>query len=216
MKSDLAARYVQAQLAGSRAGALAIVTEAIDAGLSVASVHLEIIQAAQYEIGRLWEANAISIAVEHQATAISQLALAHLYSHLPRPASNGKLVLLACVEGELHDMGSRIAADFLEMNGFDVRLLGANVPAPSLAERVEHYRPHLLALSATMTFHLPALEQAVEHVRNTNAGATLPILVGGRAFSWSTGAASKLDVQGFGRDADELVAEARRLTLHAA
>lgn len=216
MTQELSARYVQAQLAGNRAEALAIVTEALNAGLSVPAIHLGIVQAAQYEIGRLWEANVISIAVEHQATAISQLALAHLYSRLPRPASNGKLVLLACVEGELHDMGSRIAADFLEMDGFDVRLLGANVPAPSLAERVAHYRPHLLALSATMTFHLPALESAVEHVRKTDAGAAVPILVGGRAFNWSSGAAKRLDVQGFGRDAEELVSEARRLTLHAA
>ena len=215
MSGALRERYVRAQLQGDRGAALALVREALSSGMTVPAIQLEILQAAQYEIGRLWESNSISIAVEHQATAISQLALAFLYERLPRAQSNGKRVLLACVEGELHDMGSRIAADFLEMDGFEVRFLGANVPASSLAERVQDYRPDLVALSATMTFHLPALEAAVQQVRST-LGRGVPILVGGRAFSWSTGFAQKLDVQGFGRNADELVAEARRLTLQAA
>ncbi|HET9957006.1 MAG TPA: cobalamin-dependent protein [Polyangiaceae bacterium] len=211
MMSPLAERYLQAQLDGSRAEALAVVMEALHQGMTVPKIHLEIVQAAQYEIGRLWETNSISIAVEHQATAISQLALSNLYDRLPRAPTKGKRVLLACVEGELHDMGSRIAADFLEMDGFEVRLLGANVPAVSLAERVEHYRPHLVALSATMTFHLPALESAIAHIRASNQ-RNVPILVGGRAFSWGEAIAERLDVQGFGGDAEQLVREARRLT----
>lgn len=207
----LTERYVKAQLAGERSEALAIVQEALSAGISVPRVHLELIQAAQYEIGRLWENNQISIAEEHQATAISQLALATLYDKLPRARRNGKRVLLACVEGELHDMGSRIVADFLEMDGFEVRLLGASVPAPSLAERVVASAPDLVALSATMSFHLAALERAIAAVRGSARGQ-VPILVGGRAFTWATGAASRLDVQGFALDAASLVSEARRLT----
>lgn len=208
----LTERFVRAQLAGDRGEALAIVNEALGQGMNVAQVQLELIQAAQYEIGRLWENNEISIALEHQATAISQLALASLYDRLPRGPSNGKRILLACVEGELHDMGSRIVADLLEMEGFDVRLLGANVPSDSLAERVRAYAPDLVALSITMTFHLRALEQAIASVRA--ARGNVPILVGGRAFVWSSGAA--LDVQGFATTGEELVAAARRLTQLAA
>jgi MerR family transcriptional regulator, light-induced transcriptional regulator len=208
----LTERYVRAQLAGERSEALSIVKEARASGMSVPRVHLDVIQAAQYEIGRLWEENSISIAEEHQATAISQLALAALYDDLPRQPRNGKRVLLACVEGELHDMGARIVADFLEMDGFEVRMLGADVPCASLTERVVGYAPELVALSATMSFHLAALERAVRAIRGS-AHAAVPILVGGRAFTWETGAAAKLDVQGFAGDASELLVEARRLTL---
>jgi methanogenic corrinoid protein MtbC1 len=211
MSEAFAERFVRAQLAGERAQALQVVEDALEAGLGVARVQLEVIQSAQYEIGRLWENNEISIALEHQATAISQLALANLYDRLPRAPRNGKRVLLACVEGELHDMGARIVADLLEMAGFDVRLLGANVPAQSLAERVEAYAPNLVALSTTMTFHLQALERAIGQVRATRYAA-VPILVGGRAFVWSADAADRLDVQGFAASAEELVDAARRLT----
>lgn len=211
MTSALRERYVRAQLEGNRAGAVALVNEALASGLSVAEIHLQIVQAAQYEIGQLWEANSISIALEHQATAISQLVLAHLYERLPRAPANGRCVLIACVEGELHDMGSRIGADFLETAGFEVRLLGANVPAASLAERVQLSKPDLLALSATMSYHLPSLQKSVQAVRATTHGQ-VPILVGGRAFTWSSGAASQLDVQGYAADAPGLIAEALRLT----
>ena len=212
---ELRDRYLAAQLRGDRAAALEVIDEAVANGTSMSSIYLDVIQAAQYEIGRLWEENAISIATEHQATAISQLALAKLYAKLPRDASNGKRVLIACVEGELHDMGTRLAADFLEMAGFDVRLLCANVPHTSLGDAVASYRPHVVALSATMTFHLPALERAIATIRST-AGVGVPIIVGGRAFAWNPAAAARLDAQGFGADASELVAHAKRLTARAA
>jgi methanogenic corrinoid protein MtbC1 len=211
VSSTLVERYVRAQLEGDRASALAVVDEAISSGVPVGQVHTRVIQPAQYEIGRLWENNAISIAVEHQATAISQLALARLYDRLPRQPSNGKRVLIACVEGELHDMGSRIVSDLLEMAGFELRFLGASVPAVSLAERVEAYAPDLLALSATMTFHLSALERAVAAVRSSRH-ASVPILVGGRAFGWTSDGVGSLDVQGFASEPEELVEQARRLT----
>jgi methanogenic corrinoid protein MtbC1 len=212
---DLKRRFLDAQLSGNRHEAVGMITEAIGSGVAVPELHIHVIQAAQYEIGRLWERNVINVAMEHQATAIAQLALAALYERLPRSPPNGKRVLLACVEGELHDMGPRIAADFLEMDGFDVRFLGASVPAHCIATRAEECKPDLVALSATMTFHLGALRAAVAALRTSRARA-VPILVGGRAFAWSPDAQTSLDVQGFGADASELVAVARRLLVDRA
>src|SRR5207302_9044196 len=118
-------------------------------GVPAHSVYLEVIQAAQHEIGRLWQEKRLTVAQEHIATDISRWAVAQLQPHLPSQPSNGKRVVVACVEGELHDLGARMVADFLEMAGFDVNYLGANVPAESLAELVRERRPDLLALSAT-------------------------------------------------------------------
>lgn len=203
--------YLRAQLEGDRAAALAVVHAALKGGLTVPRVQLEIVQIAQYEIGRLWETNAIGVSTEHQATAISQLALASLYDQLPREPSNGKRVLVSCVEGELHDMGSRIAADFLEMSGFAVRFLGASVPPDSLTQRALEFRPDLIALSATMSFHVKALREAISQIRASSLGA-VPILVGGLAVTREFAHSQGLDIQGFGADAHELVAEARRIT----
>ncbi|SEU22543.1 cobalamin B12-binding domain-containing protein [Stigmatella erecta] len=205
--AQLQKRYLAAQLAGDRREALRLlVDEGLLQGIPLQDLHLKVIQPAQYEIGRLWQENHISVAQEHLATAISQLALSHLYRHLPRDPSNGKVIMLSCVEGELHEVGARMAADFLEMAGFDVRFLGANVPSHHLVRMVREQTPDLLALSVTMTYHLPALRDAVAVVRE--AVPHLPIAVGGLAFSWVPGLEKELDVAFFGKDARELVASA--------
>ena len=207
-------RFVAAQLAGNRREAIRLLTEGLDhgpgQGLSFEELYLKVIQGAQYRIGELWLANEVSIAQEHLATAIAQLALSHLYPRLPRAQRLGKRVLLACVEGELHEMGPRIMSDFLEMGGFDVDYLGANVPTESLVKMVTERPPDLLALSVTLSFHLPALRQAVSEVRKV-MGRRVPIAVGGHAFNWSPDVPRALDVDIHARDAKEMLDAVRRL-----
>src|SRR4051794_10664616 len=147
--------YLAAQLAGDRKVALRLMLdEGLARGVGVAALY-GVVEAAQHRIGDLWQENRITVAQEHVATAISQLVLAYLYPQLPRQPANGKQVMVACVEDELHDMGARVAADFFEMAGFDVRFLGASVPHDTLVASVRESPPDLLVLSAAMTFHLP-------------------------------------------------------------
>lgn len=213
-RPDLAAvraRYLEAQLHGDRREALRLVIdEAFARGASVLDVELEVIQEAQREIGRLWQENSITIAEEHMATAISNLALAHLYDRAPRERANGKKVVVACVEGELHDFPARLVADALDLAGFDVRYLGANVPTDSLLAALAREKPDLLALSVTMTFNVPALRSATERVRQRTAGS-LPIAIGGGALSWMNALAAELQADATASNARELVESARRL-----
>ena len=187
--AGLLRRFVAAQLAGDQREALRVVVDdGLEAGVPVRDIVLDVLQPAQYEIGRLWQENRISVAQEHLATAITQLVMAHLYPHLPRAAATGKRALVACVEGELHDMGARVTADFLEMSGYEVRYLGASVPTESLVAMVERERPDLLALSTTIPTHVPALQDAVRRVCAATHGR-LPIMVGGGALAALEGGA---------------------------
>jgi methanogenic corrinoid protein MtbC1 len=203
--------YLLAQLSGDRREALRVVIEqGIGCGASAFDVQVEVIQAAQREIGRLWQENQISIAEEHMATAISHTALAHLYDHAPRSKSNGKRVTVACVQGELHDFPARLVADTLDLSGFDVHYLGASVPTDSLLGLLLRQPPDLLALSTTMAFNVPALRSAVERIRN-QAGGSLPILIGGGACDWVGGLERELPVDGVARSALEAVSVAAAL-----
>jgi methanogenic corrinoid protein MtbC1 len=176
----------------------------------VPDLQLQVIQVVQYEIGRLWQENKLSVAQEHLATAVSQLVLSHLYQHLPRTARNGKRVLVACVEGEQHEMGVRILADFLEMAGFDAQLLGANVPTDSLVATAAQVRPDLIALSASLSFHIPALRQAVIRLKEA-LGPSFPVLIGGRAVAWAPGIEEQLGVPLAATDARGMVEAARAI-----
>lgn len=205
----LAARFLEAQLTGNRAAALRVVMdEGVRAGIPVRTLHLDVIRPAQNEIGRLWEENRVSIAQEHLATGIAQLALATLYPHMPREAPTGKRVLLACVEGESHDMGPRICSDFLEMSGFDVRFLGADVPTKDLARMVQEWEPNVVALSITLPVHIRGLRLAVKGVREVSTDT--PIVAGGYAFAWDRTLAKDLDVFATGVDVEDLVLAVKR------
>lgn len=201
--------YLRAQLAGDRREAVRLLVEdGLGSGAQIEELQTHVIRAAQAEIGRLWQLNRVSIAQEHMATAISQLSLAALFERAtPRPAL-GKTVLLACVEGEQHDLPARMVADVLELDGFDVRFLGANVPTDDLVAAVRAEQPDLIGLSVTMSFNLPALRTAIARVRLVGER---PIFIGGHATGWSPGLARELEVAEAGADAVELLATARRL-----
>jgi MerR family transcriptional regulator, light-induced transcriptional regulator len=202
--------YLRATLAGNAGAAVRLAIEqGVSAGISPAELELRMILPAQREVGRLWQENRISVAQEHLATSISQLVMSHLYAHLPRPVPNGRRIMVACVEGELHELGARMGADFLEMAGFDVHFLGAHVRHDVLREAVRAHPPDLLGLSATMPFHWPALEKAVAEVRTV--APLLPIIVGGAFLDQTPGLSQRLGVQACGTDAEALVSQVRSL-----
>jgi methanogenic corrinoid protein MtbC1 len=206
---SLCERYVQAQLGGNRREALRLVVEdGLARGLTCLDLH-KLIQRAQMEIGRLWQEDRITIAQEHMATAISQVVLSHIYQYAEVLPANGKKVLVACVENELHEFPARLVADALDLGGFEVRYLGASVPTHNLLGMLDAESPDLLVLSATMSFHVPQLRDAVRRVREHRPG--LPIAIGGGACAWHPGLSEELSAELSGSDAHELVEKAKRL-----
>lgn len=205
---QLCSAFLAAQLAGNRREAVRLLTEDGLPHHSVAELQHDVVEASQREIGRLWQANRVSVAQEHLATAVAQVALAQLFQRAAPARRLGKRVLLACVEGELHDFPARCAADALEHAGFDVAFLGANVPLSGLLAFIDVERPDLVALSVTMAFNVPALERTVAALKQ--AAPERPVLVGGHALTWDPQLPSRLGVAGGGDDGRALVRAARR------
>ena len=206
----LCARYVAAQLAGDRREALRIVLEdGLSRGHAVRDLQAQVVQAAQREIGRLWQINRISIAQEHMATAISHVVMSRLFDEARAEPRLGRKVVVACIEGEYHEFPARIVADFLDLGGFDVRYLGANVPTDDLMRMLREEKPDLLALSVTMSFNVAALRRVVTRLRLEHP--TLPVLVGGHALEWEPWIAREMRVETCGADAACLMEAARKL-----
>ena len=206
---DLLAGYLAALLAGDRRGALRVIDQALEQGSPVAALQRDVVQAAQREIGRLWERNDISIAQEHMATAISHVALSRLFEQASAAQRVGRRVVVACVEGERHEFPARLVADYLDLGGYDVTFLGADVPTDHLLRLLRAHLPDVLALSVTMSFNAPALLQAVERVRAEMPA--LPILVGGNALAWEPALATRCGVESCAADASSLLEAMARL-----
>lgn len=201
-------RYLAAQLAGDQRAAIRVLDDALRDGCAVQDLQREVVQAAQLEIGRLWQENQLSVAHEHMATAISHVALVHLFERAAPAQARGRKLLVVCVEGERHDLPARLVADFLELAGYDVRFLGADVPNDGLAALVAAERPDLVALSVTMAFNLGGLRGAVAAIRGRFPD--LPLLAGGNALAWQPHLADELGVPIVGTRPDDIIAAVER------
>src|SRR5688500_3708756 len=118
--------YLAALLQGDAVKAGDVVTDALQHGVGVASLYLEIMVPAQVEIGERWHRHEIDVAQEHLATQITLGQMQRLRATVPAPRSNGRHAVVAAVEDEHHDIGARVVADFLAMDGWAVDFLGAN------------------------------------------------------------------------------------------
>ena len=176
----LARRYGDALRAAQTAAAGQVVDDAVAAGLTASAIQSLVIEPAMTRIGRLWEANAITVADEHLATAISQAVLVKLFDRLvvARPRSRER-VLLAAVEGQHHVLGLRMIADVMEGAGFDVLYLGADVPVDALRRFATEYQPALTGLAFAVSVGVGVLAESI-HALHEACPATR-IMLGGRA-----------------------------------
>jgi methanogenic corrinoid protein MtbC1 len=84
-----------------------------------------------------------------------------------RAPRKGKLVLLASVPGNLHDLGARMVSDQLDLDGFQVAFLGANTPARDLALAARDLHPDLIALSVQLGSQLRGAAALVALLRRS-------------------------------------------------
>lgn len=177
---DLRARYVEQLLAGDATGARELVDEAL-AVAPVTSVYLDMVHPALYEIGMRWERADVGIGEEHLATSVTEIVIADLAGRLPAAPRRDRTVIVACAPGELHAVGSRIVADFLPADGWDVLHLGATTPASALAELTVARRADVVAISVALAQHVPEVAAAVAQLRALPF--PLVIALGGRDFA---------------------------------
>ena len=129
--SALLDRYVRARSTPIAKPPGRFVLDAVNSGVPVRDIYLQVFQPAQYEIGRLWQTNRISVAQEHYCTAATQLIMSQLYPLIFSSPRNGLRMVAACVQGDSHELGLRMVSDFFELEGWDTLFLGASTPAGS-------------------------------------------------------------------------------------
>ena len=102
----------------------------------------------QRRIGELWHQGRLDIGVEHYVTKIVQQKLFSVMNQLPVNES-GPRVLIACPEGETHEIGAQAVAYIAATKGCHVYYLGPNLPSSDLVIFCEKIKPDLVLLSLT-------------------------------------------------------------------
>ena len=102
----------------------------------------------QRRIGELWHQGLLHIAVEHYVTKIVQQKLFSVMNQLP-VNEVGPRVLIACPEGETHEIGAQAVAYIAAAKGCHVYYLGPSLPHSDLVTFCEKIKPDLVLLSLT-------------------------------------------------------------------
>lgn len=176
-RSGYVERLVDRLAVGDEAGASALVDQSLAGGADVEEVYLELVVPALRVIGDRWEQGTLTVAAEHQASAIVLRLLGRVGTRfLPRGTKRGTVVVGA-VPGDLHGLPCAIVADLLRLRRFDVIDLGGDVPAAGFVDACRD-RDRLLVVAVCATVKRDRAVRDV--VRALRAGAIdAPIVVGG-------------------------------------
>ncbi len=125
-------------------------------------------------------------------------------------ANQGAKVLVGTVKGDIHDIGKDIVVFMLDVNGFQVKDMGVDVPVESFVEEIKSFRPAVVALSGFITVAYNSMKETVEAIEAAGLRDQLKIMVGGGTVDQQVCNYSRADA--FGADAVAAVRLARQWT----
>ena len=116
---------------------------------------------ADYESGRVFLPQLLSAAQAAQGVfEVIRLSLAAKGAK----AENKGAIILATVQGDIHDIGKNIVKTVLENYGYQVTDLGRDVPPETIVKAAKDTGVRLVGLSALMTTTLPAMEETARQL----------------------------------------------------
>jgi methanogenic corrinoid protein MtbC1 len=210
LTDGLQSRFLEALLRADHSEALAMACKVKNAE-DFESFLLCVIQPSMYEIGRLWERGEISVAQEHLASSIVSRAMSQLYTSIVSKKPTKGRVVVTAAPNEFHELGAWMVSDLLELDGWQVRYLGANTPMKDLMELLEEFKPQLLAISVAMPFNLNEVKKLITAIRKKDSLNAIKIMVGGRVFMTVPDIWSAIGADATAGNAREAVAVARKL-----
>ncbi len=119
----------------------------------------------------------------------------------------GPTVIMATVEGDIHDIGKNIVCLMLKNYGFNVVDLGIDIPAEEIVNQARKLKASVIGLSALMTTTMVKMQDCVELLQKE--GIECKIMIGGAVVTQAY--ADKIGADGFARDAVSAVKIARKL-----
>ncbi len=114
-------------------------------------------------------------------------------------------VVIGTVAGDIHDIGKDIVTFMLDVNGFEVKDLGVDVPVVKFVEAVKDFQPQVVGLSGFLTLAYDPMKNTVKALRD--AGFTGKVMIGGGQIDEQIRLYAGAD--GYGKDAMAAVALAK-------
>jgi 5-methyltetrahydrofolate--homocysteine methyltransferase len=201
-------KLAKAVVAGELEEVAGLVEEALAEGLTPMEISSEALLKGLEEVGRRFERGAFFLPQVMLSSDTMKAAFARLKLELSTGAlmSLGK-ILMATVEGDIHDIGKNILVTLLENHGFEVIDLGKNVSARRILDAAREHQVDAVGLSALMTTTMAQMEKVLRLLREE--GVKSFTMVGGAVVTQEY--ANEIGADLYAKDAMEAVARIKKL-----
>lgn len=203
-------QFLGALLRGEHQECLSLADRGVEELEDLKDFYLQVIHPVMYQVGLLWEEGEISVAQEHLATAIVSRVMASLYPRFITIEHTRGKAIITSAPNEFHELGARMVADLLEIDGWDVRYLGANVPGGDLIKLMYRLKPRILGISVGMAFNMDKARELIYQIKSKEDFKDTRIMVGGQFLYHNPRAWELMGADGWGFDGNEAVEIARK------
>lgn len=121
--------------------------------------------------------------------------------------THGK-VLIGTVHGDLHDIGKNIVSFMLDINGFEVRDIGVDVPVQTFIDEIKAFQPQVVGLSGFLTLAFDSMKETIDAFDGAGLRDGFKVMIGGGQIDETVRAYTGADA--FGVNAVEAVGLCRR------
>ena len=198
-----------AVLKGNRNGIVKITKEALESGEKPAELLNQVLLPAINQVGEFFDQGKYFLP-QLIASAEAMKNSIEVLEPLLQTGGTGEempVVVIATVEGDIHDIGKNLVALMLKNHGFHVIDLGKDVPQAKILESAKEHHAEFIALSALMTTTMQRMREIVAAAKEE--GITAKIIIGGAVITQEY--ADEIGADGYSKDAADAVKLAKSL-----
>lgn len=209
-KTELLRDARQTILDADEEKALRIIETALNDNIDILELVQDGFAAGNREVGDLFESGKLSLPELIFSTEVMKQVL-EVVEALPgtsKETVKGK-VLLATVDGDVHDIGKGMVASTMKSYGIDVIDIGREVPVDTIIEKAQEYNVDIIGTSALLTSTLKEQKKLEERLRELGLRDHFKTMVGGApcTLRWAT----RIGADAYSEDAIEAAKKALEL-----
>ncbi len=209
-KEENAASLIrEAVLKGNRKRIVNDTKDGLARGMEPEEILNDILLPAINEVGDLFDKGKYFLPQLIASAESMKLAIEYLEPHLERKSGKKEMptVIIATVEGDIHDIGKNLVALMLKNYGFRMIDLGKDVPKEKIIEAAKEHHAGIIALSALMTTTMQEMKKVVDYAKEQKVDAK--IMIGGAVITQDY--ADEIGADGYSKDAAGAVKLAKQL-----
>ena len=207
--NEMQEKLKTAVLKGNRNGIVKITNEALESGEKPVELLNQVLLPAINLVGEYFDQGKYFLP-QLIASAEAMKNSIEVLEPLLQTGNSGEempVVVIATVEGDIHDIGKNLVALMLKNHGFHVIDLGKDVPQTKILETAKEHHAEFIALSALMTTTMQRMREIVAAAKQE--GITAKIIIGGAVITQEY--ADEIGADGYSKDAADAVKLAKSL-----